>query len=172
VGEGKKREQARRIAELQGPAPSDDEIKEDEFEEEMKQLEARQQVGDIKKEELQELAQGKNSRDLSLMHRRPIIDAPTTEGDRHAQLIKLEPEDSHNERELVKYDRGRKRAQKQRKRRAAAKKNKKKKKEEKEKKEEIERRLSFRGCGEPMKPGSRKPGGGAGGGSRRRVGKI
>jgi hypothetical protein len=44
------------------------------------------------------------------MHRRLIIDAPTTEGDGRAQLIKLEPEDSHNERELVKYDRGRKRA--------------------------------------------------------------
>jgi hypothetical protein len=103
------------------------------------------------------------------MHRRLIIDAPTTEGDGRAQLIKLEPEDSHNERELVKYDRGRKRAQKQRKRRAAAKKNKKKKK--KEEKEEIERRLSFRGCGEPMKPGSRKPGGGAGGGDAKEGGK-
>jgi hypothetical protein len=56
MGKDKKREQARRLAELQGPAPADDEIKEEESEEEMEQLEAHQQVGDIKKEELQELA--------------------------------------------------------------------------------------------------------------------
>jgi hypothetical protein len=160
MGKDKKREQARKLAELQGPAPSDDEIGEEEFNEEMEQLEARQQVGDIREKEVEELAQGKNSRDLSLMHRRPIIYAPTTGGDGRPQPLKLVPEDSDNERELVEYGRGRIHGQKQRKRRATAK----KKKKEKEEKEEIERRQSFRGCGELMKPGSRKPGGGAGGG--------
>jgi hypothetical protein len=41
MGKDKKRKQAQKLAKLQGPAPLDDKIREEEFNKEIEQLEAR-----------------------------------------------------------------------------------------------------------------------------------
>jgi hypothetical protein len=121
-----KREQAEKLAELQKPAPSDDEIDEEEYDKDMERLRRSQWECSDVPEDVKEDAIRRRL-DPAGYPGAPIPYAPTTDGGKGRYAHKLVPEDSENERWLVDTAKGLKYARKQRQRRAAAKKNKKEK---------------------------------------------